>query len=138
MMSKHLRRLKLCMLLGVWGSFLATAEMASAADQVTRSALRLRVGETGKVGTFGGHSKDCTRSIPPEIRIARAPARGTVSQRENVPYVAKVSISGTCLGAQFIGTEVDYTAMSPGSDTMVLEAMFSNGLRRHTVSITNR
>ncbi len=42
------------------------------------------------------------------------------------------------LGATFMGTAVDYTATSAGSDVLVFEAVFSNGLNRRTVTITNR
>ena len=76
--------------------------------------------------------------MPAQIRIVTPPTRGTVSQREDVPYKARNSISGTCEGATFMGTAVDYTATSPGSDVLVLEAVFSNGLARRTVAIVNR
>ncbi len=137
MIWKHSHRV-ICMLLATAGTTIVLAMTATASDQITHSTLRLKVGQTGRVGTFGGHKSDCTASVPPEIRMVTPPARGTVSQRENVPYVAKTSISGTCLGASFMGTAVDFTATSPGSDTMVFEAVFSNGLQRRTVSITNR
>ncbi len=70
--------------------------------------------------------------------MVKTPSLGTVSQRENVPYVAKTSISGTCLGTHFMGTAIDCTATSPGSDLVVFEALFSNGLQPRTVSIINR
>ncbi len=133
MILRHLR----FMLLGAVGAICITRP-ALAADQITQSTLHLKVGQTGRIGTFGGHKFDCTASIPPEIRIVTPATRGTVSQRENVPYVAKTSISGTCVGATFTGTAVDYTATSAGSDVLVFEAVFSNGLNRRTVSITNR
>ena len=126
------------MLLGIVGAAFLTTGMAVAADQVSHSTLRLKVGQTGRVGTFGGHRSDCITSVPAEIRIVTPPTRGTVSQRENVPYTAKNSISGTCLGENFMGTSVYYTASSSGSDILVLEAQFANGVARRTVSITNR
>ena len=137
MVSRHFQAV-IYMLLGIAGTIIIPPGTATAADQITHSTLRLKVGQTGQIGVFGGHKFDCTASIPPEIRIVKPPALGTVSQRENTPYTAKTSISGTCIGAQFMGTAVDYTATSPGSDTMVFEAVFSNGLQRRTVSITNR
>ena len=137
MLSRHFHRV-MGMLLGIAGTIIIPSGTATAADQITHSALRLKVGQTGQVGVFGGHRSDCMTSIPPEIRMVKPPALGTVSQRENVPFVNRRSISGTCLGASFMGTAVDYTATSPGSDTMVFEAVFSNGLQRRTVSITNR
>lgn len=129
-------------LLKVAFAFVLPACVAAAcparADMSVRSSLQLRVGETRQIAVFGGHSRDCTRSIPPEIRITRSPTRGSVSERQDVPYVAKYSLSGTCLGASFTGTAVDYTASAPGHDVLQLDAVFENGAQHRTVSITNR
>lgn len=137
MRSRHFHHV-MGMLLGIAGTIIVSPKTVTAADQITHSTLQLKVGQTGQVGVFSGHRSDCTTSIPPDIRMVKPPTRGTVSQRENVPFVNRRSISGTCLGATFMGTAVDYTATSPGPDTMVFEAVFSNGLQRRTVSISNR
>ena len=108
------------------------------ADMTVRSTLRLKVGETRRIGTFGGHKSDYQTSLPPEIRMVRAPALGTVSESEGVSYVARRSLSGTCLGASLIGTAVDYTASAAGSDMLQFDAVFPNGSEHRIVTITNR
>lgn len=124
--------------LGVAACLMIVAGSAFGADRMSRSSVRMRVGETRSLGTFGGHSGDCMRSIPPEIRIVTPPTLGTFSEQENVPYVSKVSLSGTCLGSRFVGTTVLYTATSPGSETVAFDAAFANGTDHHTVSVTIR
>ncbi len=65
--------LVMCMLLGIAGTIVIFPKTATATDQITHSTLRLKVGQTGRVGTFGGHRNDFTTSVPPEIRMVTPP-----------------------------------------------------------------
>ncbi len=138
MMTRYVMCRGLLAVLGVAACFISGVGVALAADSATHASVRMRVGETRSLGTFGGHDRDCMKSAPPEIRIVRPPTLGTVSEQEDVPYVAKRSLSGTCLGAHLVGTAVRYTATAPGSETMAFDAVFKNGTDHHTVSVTVR
>ena len=102
-----------------------------------RRSVQLRVGETMQLGVWGGHRMDCITSTPPNaVQVVQAPRLGTLSQRQGVPYVARNSISGTCEGARFYGTAVDYTARTPGVDTVALDPVFNNGVVHWVYSVT--
>lgn len=80
---------------------------------------------------------DCITSVPPNaIRVVQEPRLGTLSERQGVPYVARDSISGTCEGANLRGTAVDYTARTPGSDTVELDPVFNNGVAHWLYTVT--
>ena len=66
----------MCMQLGIAGTIVIFPKTATATDQITHSTLRLKVGQTGRVGTFGGHRNDFTTSVPPEIRMDNATMDG--------------------------------------------------------------
>ena len=116
---------------------LGAAVMAHAEDGVSRRSVQLRVGETQQLGVWGGHRLDCITSIPPNaVQVVQAPRLGVLSQRQGVAYIAENSISGTCLGARFFGTAVDYTARAPGVDTVALDPVFNNGVVHRVFSVT--
>lgn len=116
---------------------LAPAVPARAEDGVFRRSVQLRVGETKQLGVWGAHRSDCVTSVPPNVvQVAQAPRLGVLSQRQGVAYIAKNSISGTCLDARFFGTAVDYTARAPGVDTVALDPVFANGVVHWLYSVT--
>ena len=109
----------------------------AAEEQTPRSSVQLKVGETRQIAVFGGHKFDCTTgTVPSAIQVVQPPKLGTLSQRENAPYVVQHSISGTCTGSRFLGTAVDYTARAQGSDTVAIDATFPNGQLHRVISLT--
>ncbi len=115
----------------------ASAMSCRAEDGVSHRSVQLRVGETRRLGTFGGHRMDCITSVPPNtIRVVQEPRLGILSERQGVPYIAKNSISGTCAGAKLLGTAVDYTARAPGSDAVALDPVFNNGVAHWVYTVT--
>ena len=115
----------------------AATTSASADDKIFSSTLRLKVGETRQIGIFGAHSSDCIKSIAPGIEILQAPVLGALTQRGDVAYVARNSIRHTCEGARFLGTAIDYTAKTVGTDHIRFDAVFSNGRAHNVVTIVN-
>ena len=116
---------------------LAAAVPARAEDRVFHRSVRLRVGETQQLGVWGGHRSDCITNVPVNaIQVVQAPQFGVLSQRQGVPYIAQNSISGTCQGARFLGTAMDYTARAPGTDTVALDPVFNNGVVHWVYSVT--
>jgi hypothetical protein len=118
-------------------TLLALAQQSAAQDMTTRLSERVRVGETKRLYVACAHSFDCKKSLSGEVEIKKSPSRGRLSQRCDVPYVVRTSLSHTCLGAQFLGTAVDYTASSPGPDSAEFDALFANGRLHYAVSIVN-
>ena len=116
---------------------LVFANPAAAQDQILRSSVQLKVGETRQIAVLGGHKFDCTiGTTPSAIQVVQPPKLGTLSRRENAPYVVQHSISGTCSGSRFLGTAIDYTARAQGSDTVLIDATFPNGQVHRAISIT--
>lgn len=111
---------------------------AFAEDKTFNSTFSLKVGETRQVGIFGGHSPDCHRALIAQVEILQSPALGALSQRDNVDYVARNSLSHTCEGDHFLGTAMDYTAKSAGADRMRFDAVFTNGRMHFVISVVNR
>ena len=112
---------------------------ALAQEETVRTSVEMRVGQTRQLGVYGGHRPDCVTSVPPQaIEITQPPRLGTLTQRQGVPYTSAHSISGTCLGSQFTGTSVDYTARAPGTETVVLDVRFQNGAshREYRIKVT--
>ncbi len=103
----------------------------------THAAVQLHVGETKTLATFGGHKSDCVTSVRANrVEVSGTPRLGIIIQRENAPYTNRTSLSGTCMGAHFVGTAIDYTARLVGSETVVITASFDNGQVRRIVSVT--
>ena len=115
----------------------AAAPARAQQDRTFRASVQVRAGETRQIGVYGGHGRDCVTSVQPNaIQVAQAPKLGTLSQRVGVPYNARNSLSGTCVGLPFLGTAVDYTARTPGTDTVALDVVFGNGTAHWIVAVT--
>ena len=110
---------------------------ALADDKTITSKLSLKIGQTKQIGVFGSHTFDCNKGFLAHIEIIQAPSHGDLSQRENVDYIARNSISHTCEGSHFLGTAVDYTAKSAGTDQVRFDAVFTNGRAHNVLSIVN-
>lgn len=116
---------------------LLTLAAPARADEPRRTSIQMRVGETRTLGTFGGHRSDCVTSVRPNtVDVTADVALGTIARRENAPYTARESLSGTCLGSHFLGTAIDFTARRPGVETVDIVPTFDNGQARRVITVT--
>ncbi|HXW19728.1 MAG TPA: hypothetical protein VEK35_04410 [Roseiarcus sp.] len=117
---------------------LVAATQAALADEATFNlSARVKVGETTQLAVVGSHKSDCKTSVSGAVEVTRAPQIGTLSQRYNVPYIFRRSISHTCYGASLVGTAIDYAANKPGVDRVEFDAVFPNGRAHYIISIVS-
>jgi len=117
---------------------LVLATCSASADETFTISTSAKMGQPRQLGVYGGHSKDCKSSEPARIEIVAPPRLGALGQRDNVPYVARNSLSHTCEGEHFFGVAVDYTAKAAGRDEVRFDAVFRNGTAHYIYTITNR
>jgi hypothetical protein len=135
MVPKHKIAAGLIAVLLLWTS----AHRACAQSNVVERAIKAVPGETVRVGIYTSIRPDCTSGALPAIRLARAPAHGTVS-------VTRATLKATnvkqCLAIEVPAFVAFYRAAQnfAGADTFELEVTFAGGrkqLQAFQVSVAN-
>ncbi len=117
----------------------AAAGAAYAQDNTIERAIKAVPGENVRVGIYTSIRPDCTSGALPAIRLARAPAHGTVSVKRAMLKATNVK---QCLAIEVPAFVAFYRAAQnfAGVDTFELEVTFAGGrkqLQAFQVSVAN-
>lgn len=104
------------------------AVKAAAPEHPTRSTPAV-AGRPARVFVMVGFMQSDCSAIVPDIRVLRAPTKGSVSFRPNQMTTVQFSQTGKCTGTQLAGTGIYYTARAgeTGGDSFTVEAMTPGG-----------
>lgn len=104
----------------------AAAQLASAQTLAVERAVKAAPGQTVRVGIYTSIRQDCTSGPLPAIRLARAPAHGTVSVKRAMLKATNVK---QCLAIDVPAFAAFYRAAPDfnGADEFELEVTFASG-----------